>query len=78
MRYQNIFVTSIRVGIVIERTTEVTTEVTVNPEESALVVIDMQKDFCYADCALFMGDAIEEIIPRISGLIEKAAQKRCI
>ena len=55
---------------------ERTTEVAVNPEESALVVIDMQKDFCYADCALFMGDAIEEIIPRISGLIEKAAQKK--
>ena len=50
----------------------------VNPEKTALVVIDMQKDFCYADGALFVGDAVEEIIPRISDLIEKAIQKKCI
>ena len=32
----------------------------VNPVESALVVIDMQKDFCYEDSALFMGDTVEK------------------
>jgi nicotinamidase/pyrazinamidase len=48
----------------------------VNPKESALVVIDMQKDFCYEDGALFMGEGVEEIIPRIRGLIEKAARKK--
>jgi nicotinamidase/pyrazinamidase len=48
----------------------------VNPEESALVVEDMQKDFCYEDGALFMGAGVEEIIPKIRGLIEKAIQKR--
>jgi len=48
----------------------------VNPEQSALVVEDMQKDFCYEDGALFMGAGVEEIIPRIRGLIEKAIQKK--
>jgi nicotinamidase-related amidase len=28
----------------------------INPEKSALVVIDMQKDFCCADGALFVCD----------------------
>ena len=51
-------------------------KVIINPEESALVVEDMQKDFCYEDGALFMGEGVEEIIPKISGLIEKAIQKK--
>jgi hypothetical protein len=33
-----------------------TKKVFVNPVETALVVIDMQKDFCCADCALFVCD----------------------
>ncbi len=53
-----------------------TEEVFINPEQSALVVIDMQKDFCYEDGALFMGEGVEEIILRIRGLIEKAARKK--
>lgn len=48
----------------------------INPEESALVVKDMQKDFCYEDGALFMGEGVEEIIPKIRGLIEKAIRKK--
>jgi len=32
----------------------------------------MQKDFCNEDGALFIGDTVNEIIPRISGLIERA------
>jgi len=51
-------------------------KVFINPEESALVVIDMQKDFCYEDGALFVGDAVEAIIPRIRGLIEAALRKK--
>ncbi len=31
-------------------------KVVVNPVESALVVEDMQKDFCYEDGALFVCD----------------------
>ena len=31
-------------------------KVFINPEESALVVVDMQKDFCSADGALFVCD----------------------
>ena len=31
-------------------------KVFINPVESALVVIDMQKDFCCADGALFVCD----------------------
>ncbi len=53
-------------------------KVVVNPEESALVVIDMQKDFCYEDGALFVGDAVEEIILRIKALIEKVTRKNLI
>jgi len=48
----------------------------VNPDESALVVVDMQKDFCYEDGALFVGDAVEVIISRIGELIEKAIRKK--
>ncbi|MGB2840980.1 MAG: isochorismatase family cysteine hydrolase [Halobacteriota archaeon] len=51
-------------------------KVFINPEKSALVVIDMQKDFCYEDGALFVGDAVEAIIPRIRGLIEAAIRKK--
>ena len=50
--------------------------VVVNPEKTALVVIDMQKDFCCEDGALFIGEGVEEIIPRIRGLIEKTIQKK--
>ena len=46
-----------------------------NPMESALIVIDMQKDFCYEDGALFVGDAVNAIIPRIKALTEAAIQK---
>ena len=31
-------------------------KVHVNPDETALVVVDMQKDFCCADGALFVSD----------------------
>jgi nicotinamidase/pyrazinamidase len=48
----------------------------VNPVKSALVVIDMQKDFCYDDGALFMGEGMEEIILSIRGLIEKTTHKK--
>ncbi len=51
-------------------------EVVVNPEISALIVIDMQKDFCYEDGALFVGDAAKDIIPRIKALIEEAIRKK--
>ena len=57
---------------------ERTTEVAVNPEESALAVEDMQKDFCYEDGALFMGDGVEEIIPLIRGLIKEKRIKTLI
>jgi len=46
------------------------------PEECALIVEDMQKDFCNEDGALFIGDTVNEIIPRISGLIERAIRKK--
>jgi len=53
-----------------------TQKVVVDPGDSALVVVDMQKDFCSAAGALFVGDAVEAIIPRIRGLIEKARRKK--
>ena len=45
------------------------------PEECALIVEDMQKDFCNEDGALFIGDTVNEIIARISRLIERAIGK---
>ncbi|MCW3140843.1 MAG: cysteine hydrolase [Methanophagales archaeon] len=50
----------------------------INPEKTALVVEDMQKDFCYEDGALFMGEGAREIIPKIRGLIEKTIQKKVL
>lgn len=44
--------------------------------ESALVIIDMQKDFCYEDGALFVGEGAKEIIERIKRLIKKAKEKK--
>ena len=35
-------------------------KMSIKAEESELVVIDMQKDFCYEDGALFMGDTVEK------------------
>jgi nicotinamidase-related amidase len=45
------------------------------PKNCALIVEDMQKDFCNEDGALFIGDTVNAIIPRISGLIERAIRK---
>jgi nicotinamidase/pyrazinamidase len=50
--------------------------VVVKSMESALVIEDMQKDFCYEDGALFMGDGVAEIIPRIRELVERALQNK--
>jgi nicotinamidase-related amidase len=50
-------------------------KIALNPEKTALIVIDMQKDFCYEDGALFVGDAVNAIIPRIKALTEAAIQK---
>lgn len=51
-------------------------EVVVNPEKSALVVVDMQKDFCYEDGALFVGDVAKAIIVRTKALVEEAIRKK--
>jgi len=40
-------------------------KMSIKAEGSALVVIDMQKDFCYEDGALFMGDTVEKTNWRI-------------
>jgi len=49
--------------------------VVVNPVETAVLVVDMQKDFCYEDGALFVGDAVRRIIPNIRALLEDAQRK---
>jgi len=49
--------------------------VVVNPVETAVLVVDMQKDFCYEDGALFVGDAVRRIIPNIKALLEDARIK---
>lgn len=40
-----------------------------------MIVVDMQKDFCSEDGALFIGNTVNAIIARISGLIERAIRK---
>ncbi|MHC1635752.1 MAG: cysteine hydrolase family protein [Candidatus Methanospirareceae archaeon] len=47
----------------------------IKAKESAVVVIDMQKDFCYEDGALFVGEAVKDIIPRIKELLKRAMEK---
>ncbi len=40
--------------------------------ETALVIIDMQNDFCRPDGSLFVGDMILPTIPKIKALLNKA------
>ncbi len=40
----------------------------------ALVVVDMQKDFCYADGALYAGDHVKSIFEPLAELIKAARQ----
>ncbi len=44
-------------------------------KDTAVLVVDMQKDFCYEDGALFMGDGVRRIIPNIRALVEGAERK---
>jgi len=48
-------------------------EVTLPSAETAIVVVDMQKDFCYEKGALFIGKSAKEIIPRVRKLLERAS-----
>ncbi|MHC1566982.1 MAG: cysteine hydrolase family protein [Candidatus Syntropharchaeia archaeon] len=43
--------------------------------KSALIVVDMQKDFCHEDGRLYVGESVKKIIPNIRFLIEKAKEK---
>ena len=43
----------------------------------ALIVVDMQKDFCYADGALYAGDHVSSIFEPLAAVI-KAARRRGI
>ncbi|AGK61057.1 Amidases related to nicotinamidase [Archaeoglobus sulfaticallidus PM70-1] len=38
----------------------------------AVIVVDMQKDFCYPDGALYAGDHIKEIFEPLASFLEKA------
>jgi len=49
--------------------------VVLNPGETAVLVVDMQKDFCYEDGALFVRDPVRRIIPNIKALLEDAQRK---
>ena len=48
-------------------------EVSLPSAETAIVVVDMQKDFCYEKGALFVGKSAKEIIPRVRKLLERAS-----
>jgi len=50
-------------------------KVVLNPSETAVLVVDMQKDFCYEDGALFVGDPVRRIIPNIRALLEEVQRK---
>ena len=47
-------------------------DVTLNPKTTALIVVDMQRDFCQKNGALFVGDGVNKIIPNIKSLIDRA------
>ncbi|MBO8181252.1 MAG: cysteine hydrolase [Archaeoglobus sp.] len=38
----------------------------------AIIVVDMQKDFCYPDGALYAGEGVKEIFPPLKAVIKKA------
>ena len=40
--------------------------------ETAVIVVDMQKDFCYEQGALYIGESARKIIPNVRKLLEKA------
>lgn len=48
-------------------------EVALEPEKTALVVVDMQNDFVYPDGALYV-PAAREALPRVEGLLTRARE----
>lgn len=47
-------------------------DVTLDPKTTAIIVVDMQRDFCHKDGSLFIGEDVKKIIPEIKSLINKA------
>lgn len=47
-------------------------DVILNPKTTALIVVDMQRDFCQKDGALFVGDGVDKIISNIKSLTDGA------
>ena len=43
--------------------------------KSALIVIDMQKDFCYPDGSLFGGEHIKNIFEPVNRAVQEAREK---
>lgn len=43
-----------------------------DPKTTAIIVVDMQRDFCLEEGALFVGEGVKEIIPNIRSLINEA------
>ncbi len=48
----------------------------VDPDKSAIIVVDMQKDFCCEDGALFVGAQVNKIKPNIKKLMVKASTSK--
>jgi len=45
-----------------------------DPTSTALIVVDMQKDFCYEGGALYGGPAVKQIISEIKPLVSDALE----
>ncbi|MHC1579340.1 MAG: cysteine hydrolase family protein [Candidatus Alkanophagales archaeon] len=51
-------------------------EVTIETAETAIVVVDVQKDFCYENGALYIGDAAKKAIEGIRSLLRRTSVPR--
>ncbi|MDF2957978.1 MAG: Nicotinamidase-related amidase [Candidatus Alkanophagales archaeon MCA70_species_1] len=48
-------------------------EVTIKPVETAIIIVDMQKDFCYENGALYVGDAAKNAIKSVKSLLQRTS-----
>ena len=48
-------------------------EVTIKPVETAVIIVDMQKDFCYENGALYVGDAAKNAIKSVKSLLQRTS-----
>jgi len=48
-------------------------EVIIKPAETAIIIVDMQKDFCYEGGALYIGDTAKNAVEGIKSLLQRTS-----